>query len=131
MSDTPTPRPAPVLRKEVVTTSTWGDLVVRQVMASCLVGWSAGQEDAEDGETDAQRTRRTARNNVRWCNELMAVAVIAQDGEPMYSPDDWDAWSAIAGAESLKLLNAALRINGFKTLGDGGGDEGEDAAKNG
>lgn len=119
-----TQRPAPVLRKEVVETAQWGELVVCQLMASARMGLTAHDEKAEAEEADAARTQRVGRNYAIFLSELMARAVTAKDGVPMYSASDWDAWNVIAGDDCLKLVNKALALNGYRTL------DGEDVAKN-
>ncbi len=123
MSDTQ--RPPPVLRKEVVETSQWGELVVRQLLASDRVALSATEADVPAEETDTQRRQRVSRNYALFLSELMACAVTDKAGEPMYSATDWDAWNATQGQDCLALANKALAINGYRTL------EGEDVAKNG
>lgn len=120
----PTPRPSPNLRKEVVETATWGELVVRQLLASARIGLTANDKDAEPDETEAQRKQRLGNNYALFLAELMARAVTDKAGEPMYSADDWDAWNATAGDDCLKLCNKALALNGYRTL------DGEDVAKN-
>jgi hypothetical protein len=119
-----TARPSPTLRKEVVETSQWGELVVCQLMASARMGLTANDEDAATEETEPLRKQRVGRNYAIFLSELMARAVTAKDGVPMYSAADWDAWNVIAGDDCLKLANKALALNGYRTL------DGEDVAKN-
>lgn len=118
------PKPPPVLRKEVVETAQWGELVVCQLMASARIGLAANDEEAGLEESEVERKQRLGRNFAKFLAELMARAVTDKEGEPMYSPDDWDAWNAIAGDDSLKLCNKALALNGYRTL------DGEDVPKN-
>jgi len=122
MSDTP--RPPPTLRKEVVETAQWGELVVCQLMASARMGLTSNDEVAAPEETEPLRKQRVGRNYAIFLAELMARAVTSKDGQPMYSASDWDAWNVIAGDDCLKLVNKALAINGYRTL------DGEDVAKN-
>ena len=121
---TDTQRPPPVLRKEVVPTSQWGELIVRQLLASDRVALSMNDAEGPQDETDAQRRQRISRNYALFLAELMACAVVGKDGEPMYSAADWDAWNSTQGEDCLALANKALAINGYRTLG------GEDVAKN-
>lgn len=121
-----TQRPTPVLRKEVVETDTWGEVVVCQLLASARVGLTANDSEAEPEETEAQRKQRLARDYALFLAELLARSVTDKQGGPMYSAAEWDIWNGgDAAGDSLKLANKALALNGYRTL------EGVDAAKNG
>lgn len=123
----PTPRPSPVLRKEVVVTEKWGELVVRQLMTSerIVLGSRNAPEPAEGAaETEADKFIRTRRDYALFLADVMALAVTDKQGAAMYSASDWDIFTVTDGQDCLLLLNKALSLNGFKTLG------GEDVAKN-
>jgi hypothetical protein len=120
----PVPRKAPVLRKEVVETQTWGELIVTGLLASERVGLNAHQRDPEADETETQRRQRMGTEYALFLANLMARAVLGKDNQPMYSAADWDAWNALAQDDCLKLVNKALELNGYRTL------DGEDVPKN-
>jgi hypothetical protein len=122
-AETP-PRPAPVLRKEVVATDTWGEVVVCQLLASARVVLSL-RSDPPEGETEQQRRRRTTQEYAVFLSELMALAILdPKTQKPIYTAEEWDMWNATNGDECLMLCNKALGMNGYRLL------SGEDVPKN-
>ncbi len=130
------PKPMPVLRKEVVATKTWGELVVRQLKASeASVLWShaARFDDAgkplpkyaqADHSAEAVAYRESlSRDYTLFIGRLMALAVIAKDGAAMYTADQWDVWQQTTdeptphgAADCLDLADRALVMNGYEPL---------------
>jgi len=131
---TATRRPKPILRKEVVETVTWGEVVVRQLTMSQRLMLDVPDAESikhRNGESDLEHRQRTRRHWAEFENDLLAEAVIAKGEEvdPLYSADEWDVWWATPDDQVAKdvaaVSNKARALNGFRTL------DGEDAAKNG
>jgi hypothetical protein len=130
-----TRRPKPILRKEVVETATWGEVVVRQLMLSQTMALdvpSAESVQPRDGESDEDHRRRLRVDWARFEAQLLSLAVIPKgEGEvdPLYSQDEWETWyvdnNPQVGVDIRAVSNKARAMNGFRTL------DGEDAAKNG
>jgi hypothetical protein len=145
MSDTPAPRRKPILRKEVVETKTWGEVVVRQFLGTDKMEISAAFTPVDDaslvGETDVQRRVRYSVEYDRMLCAVLQKSVTAKGSdEPLYDFDEWNAWQVQIGnddadtvqisADLMKLTQKALGMNGYKLLPAAGEKVGEDVAKN-
>lgn len=145
MTDTPLPRRKPVLRKEVVATQTWGEVVVRQFLGTDRMEISAVYTPRDDpsleGETEQQQRARLRVEYDRMINAVLAKAVTAVGSdEPLYSAEEWDAWQVQIGASDeetqqiqadlLAVTQKALGMNGYRLLPVGDAPVGEDVAKN-
>jgi hypothetical protein len=143
MSDTP--RRKPILRKEVVETTTWGEVVVRQFLGTDRMEISAVYTPVGDasiaGETEQQLRARLRVEYDRMLNAVLAKAVLQQGtDDPLYSADEWDAWQVQIGtsdddtqqiqADLMKVTQKALGLNGYRLLPVGDEPVGEDVAKN-
>jgi hypothetical protein len=118
----PTQRPEPTVRKEVVPTTTWGDLVVRCMSLSQRLGITDVPEI--EGESAAERSRRVGK---LFTSRLMAEAVIGTDGATMYDAEGWDVWLGTENKQLEPVVKKAMALNNFNL----GGDAAEDTAKNG
>jgi hypothetical protein len=142
---TETVRRKPILRKEVVETKTWGEVVVRQFLGTDRMEISAVYTPAGDAsianETDQQLRARMRVEYDRMINAVLAKAVTAVGSdEPLFSADDWDAWQVQTGnneedgkqiqVDLLKVTQKALGMNGYRLLPVGDEKVGEDVAKN-
>jgi hypothetical protein len=140
-----TARRKPILRKEVVETKTWGEVVVRQFLGTDRMEISAVYTPAGDASLSAETEQQTrARLRVeydRMLNAVLAKAVTAPGSDdPLYSADEWDAWQVQIGTDDadttqiqvdlLKVTQKALGMNGYRLLPVGDEPVGEDVAKN-
>lgn len=141
-----TPRRKPILRKEVVETKTWGEVVVRQFLGTDRMEISAVYTPSDDpsiaSETEQQTRARLRVEYDRMINAVLAKAVVQKgaDEEPLYSAEEWDAWQVQIGtdeadttqiqADLLKVTQKALGMNGYRLLPVGDEKVGEDVAKN-
>lgn len=143
MSDAP--RRKPILRKEVVETKTWGEVVVRQFLGTDRMAISAVYTPADHAsiadETEQQTRARLRVEYDRMINAVLEKAVTAPGrDDPLYSADEWDAWQVQIGtsdedttqiqADLLKVTQKALGMNGYRLLPVGDAPVGEDVAKN-
>ena len=142
---TDTPRRKPILRKEVVETKTWGEVVVRQFLGTDRMEISAVYTPVGDaslaGETEQQLRARLRVEYDRMLNAVLAKAVTAPGSDDaLYSADEWDAWQVQIGTSDedttqiqvdlLKVTQKALGLNGYRLLPIGEEQIGEDVAKN-
>ena len=140
-----TPRRKPILRKEVVETKTWGEVVVRQFLGTDRMEISACYTPEDDpslaGDTQQQVRARLRVEYDRMINAVLAKAVTAPGSDDqLYSADEWDAWQVQIGtddadttqiqADLLKVTQKALGMNGYRLLPVGDEPVGEDVAKN-
>lgn len=119
MSNEQTKRPDPVVRKQVIATETWGDLVVWKMKLSERL--MITDIPAIDGEQAEERSRRVGR---LFTSRLLAATVHGKDGALLYTADEWDVWLGDVADELVPVVKAASQINGFDVTS---GDE----AKNG
>ena len=122
-----TSRALPVLRKEVIETETWGELCICQLLASAKVALLAVNDnrDAPPGETELQAKARRFSNQALFYAGLLARSVVDPKTQlPVYTAEQWDAWSATHDVECLKVIDKACELNGFHKL------SGEDVSKN-
>jgi len=142
---TDTPRRKPILRKEVVETKTWGEVVVRQFLGTDRMAISAVYTPADDAslasETEQQARARLRVEYDRMINAVLEKAVTAPGSDdPLYDADEWDAWQVQIGtseddtkqiqADLLAVTQKALGMNGYRLLPVGDAPVGEDVAKN-
>jgi hypothetical protein len=145
MTDTPAPRRKPILRKEVVPTKTWGDVVVRQFTGTVRMGISAVFTPSDNPALASESEQETrARQRVeydRMINAVLENAVTAPGSDdPLYSADEWDAWQVqtgnsdeetkLIGDDLMAVTQKALGMNGYRLLPQGEESIGEDVAKN-
>lgn len=102
---------APVLPKETVhVAALGGDVVVRGLRLSERLSMEqriarlTGAPGAH-GATDADV------NTI--IPGLLGVCVLASDGAPLWTEDDWQAFGAQHKGEAVALFNAAWRLSGF------------------
>jgi hypothetical protein len=127
MSSNDTPRPTATLRKEVVPTSTWGEVVVRALKGSERLQLNEVPE--VEGEQPAERKNRIGR---LFSSRLLAVAVTDKTGLALYSADDWDIWLGTHGDELQPVFEKALALSGYdKLIRKGEELVSEEAQKNG
>jgi hypothetical protein len=139
------PRRKPILRKEVVETKTWGEVVVRQFLGTDRMEISAVYTPAGDAsianETEQQLRARMRVEYDRMINAVLAKAVTAKGSDdPLYDAEEWDAWQVQTGnneedgkqiqVDLLKVTQKALGMNGYRLLPVGDEKVGEDVAKN-
>lgn len=115
------PKPKPVERKEVVETSLWGEVVVRRLMLTDRLSISVPTPDSVKQRTDeseAEHRKRNDREYGTFLVELAALAVTDKEGEPLYTAPEWSLWATDekAAADTTKVIDRALAINGFRTL---------------
>jgi hypothetical protein len=144
---TETPRRKPILRKEVVETKTWGEVVVRQFLGTDRMEISAVYTPTDDpslgNETEQEKRARMRVEYDRMINKVLEKAVIAKgadEDDPLYSAHEWDAWQVQTGNNDedtkqiqddlLKVTQKALGMNGYRLLPVGDDEVGEDVAKN-
>jgi hypothetical protein len=142
---TEAPRRKPILRKEVVETKTWGEVVVRQFLGTDRMEISAVYTPTGDpsmSEESPQQERARLRVEYdRMLNAVLEKAVTAPGSDdPLYSADEWDAWQVQIGTDDddtkqiqtdlLKVTQKALGMNGYRLLPVGDEPVGEDVAKN-
>jgi hypothetical protein len=143
MSDTP--RRKPILRKEVIETKTWGEVVVRQFLGTDRMEISAVYTPSDDpalaNETEQQQRARLRVEYDRMINAVLEKAVTAPGSdESLYSAEEWDAWQVQVGTSDedtqqiqtdlLAVTQKALGMNGYRLLPVGDSPVGEDVAKN-
>jgi hypothetical protein len=127
----PQSRPRPVHRKEVIDTETWGEVAVSRLMLADRLSIGVPSIDSvkqRDGETEAECKKRNDREFAVFLCELCALSVLDRHtSEPLYSVDEWQLWATDekAAADTSKVVNKALEMNGFRTLSQ------EDVPKNG
>jgi len=144
MTETPAPRRKPILRKEVIETKTWGEVVVRQFLGTDRMAISAVYTPADSpsiAEETEQETRARLRVEYdRMINAVLEKAVTAPGSDdPLYSSEEWDAWQVQTGSSDedtkqiqddlLTVTQKALGMNGYRLLPVGDAP-GEDVAKN-
>jgi hypothetical protein len=140
-----TPRRKPILRKEVVETKTWGEVVVRQFMGTDRMEISAVYTPSDDpslaNETEQQQRARLRVEYDRMINAVLEKAVTAPGSdESLYSAEEWDAWQVQIGTSDddtrqiqvdlMAVTQKALGMNGYRLLPVGDAPVGEDVAKN-
>jgi len=143
--ETPAPRRKPILRKEVIETKTWGEVVVRQFLGTDRMAISAVYTPADSpsiAEETEQETRARLRVEYdRMINAVLEKAVTAPGSDdPLYSAEEWDAWQVQIGANDqdtaqiqqdlLAVTQKALGMNGYRLLPVANEEVGEDVAKN-
>lgn len=122
-----TRRPPAVLRKEVVPTKTWGDVVVRALRLSERL--AVGDVPEIEGEAAEARSRRIGR---LFSARLLAEAVADKHGAALYSADEWDIWLGTHAPELAPVIDKALQLGGFDGLRTQVSEaDGSNAAKNG
>lgn len=126
MAETRTPTAS--VKKQVVETPTFGDVVVRKLMASERL--ELFDIERRDGEAESAFRRRAARE---FTPRLLHLAARTVGDDAMYSQAEWDIQLAEYDDELGPVVRKALELNGFPvtTAGDDGKPVTEDAAKNG
>lgn len=113
------PRPPATLRKEVIETPSFGELVVCGLRASAKArAWAVPPVDGESPEEYEQRSR------LLFESRFLAESVTDSGGRPLYTADEWDI--LLGGphrAELQPVIDKVLELNGA-------GAAGEAAAKN-
>jgi hypothetical protein len=140
-----TPRRKPILRKEVVETKTWGEVVVRQFMGTDRMEISAVYTPADDpslaNETAQQQRARLRVEYDRMINAVLEKSVTRPgEDESLYTAEEWDAWQVQIGTSDddtrqiqvdlMAVTQKALGMNGYRLLPVGDEPVGEDVAKN-
>jgi hypothetical protein len=140
-----TPRRKPILRKEVVQTKTWGEVVVRQFMGTDRMEISAVYTPSDDpaiaNESEQQQRARLRVEYDRMINAVLEKSVTAPGSdESLYTADEWDAWQVQIGNDDddtkqiqidlMAVTQKALGMNGYRLLPVGDEPVGEDVAKN-
>lgn len=98
---------APTLPEEVVPVpELGGDVVVRGLGLAARLGL---QQDFKASTRFGHMT------------PLLAACVLADDGLPLYTATEWEAWGAINSASAIKLWDIAWRLSDL---------DGKEAAKN-
>lgn len=94
---------APTLRKETVpVASLGGEVIVRGLMLSeRMMLREKAHAARESGGGD------------RFIAELLACAVIDEDGKPLFSAEQWDIWAAANPAEYGALIDKAIDVGGL------------------
>ena len=97
-SVTAPPEPA---RQVVTVEALGGDVIVTELMLD-------GRLDFEATLRDSKRTSVHA-----MVPHLLAVAVVLEDGEPLYSVQQWRSFGAKNRDVTIDLFNVAMRLSGF------------------
>lgn len=94
---------APTLRKEAVTTTALGEVVVCALRLSQRLAISRGvrELDGKAGGADM------------FCARLLAASVIGKDGKPLFNEDEWDIFGSQHVADTDALIAVAMRLSGF------------------
>lgn len=103
----------PALPKEAVPVPTMGgDVIVRGMLLSErmeLSALGAALSEPMPGENAAQIAHRVGRQVVML---TLARAVVLEDGEPVYTADQWDAFGAEDPEAVLMLYRKARALSG-------------------
>lgn len=111
--------PAPeVPREEIEVPELGGSVTVRGLLLTERLRISslrAADAAPRPGETDDEAKARADTASVP---RLLALTVLASDGQPLWSEAQWQAFGAQHFATALGLFNAAMRLSGFDHEGD-------------
>jgi hypothetical protein len=129
-----TDRKKPVLRKEVVETASWGDVVVRQLTMSQRLQLNVPTDESvkqRDGESEAEHQLRLRADWAAFQNKLLELSVGEpgeNDMDPLFTAHEWDIFQGDPSdqivADAMKVADKARAMNGFRLT------NGEDPAKN-
>jgi hypothetical protein len=118
---------AVTVRQEIVhVASLGGEVIVRgRLLAETLLLQALGRAEADEGDgegaapakklTARQRKERDVRRGVDLVCETLHMQVVLEDGEPMFSAEQWQQHGAQQPAELLDLYKVAERLAGADT----------------
>jgi hypothetical protein len=118
---------AVTVRQEIVhVASLGGEVIVRgRLLAETLLLQALGRAEADEGDgegaapakklTARQRKERDVRRGVDLVCETLHMQVVLEDGEPMFSAEQWQQHGAQQPAELLDLYTVAERLAGADT----------------
>lgn len=107
------PEPVPLAREVVPVAALGGDVILTELMLDARL-------DFEDAITDT-KGKTTGKAGVNaMVPQLLALAVVLEDGQPLYTVAQWRAFGAKHRDEAIGLFNAAMRLNGFGGAGEAG-----------
>lgn len=114
------------LHRETVTVSALGgDVLVSELSLEDRLEFEEllredSRTKAEKAGTKADKPATKARTML-MVPHLLARTVLAADGEPLFTVEQWRAWGARNRDAAIELFNTAMRVSGFN---------GDDAKKN-
>ena len=100
MANDTTRPPAPMLQKETVATQALGEVIVCGLRLSQRI--ALGRSTAKGGE-----------GGDLFAARLLAASVVAKDGKPLFTEDEWDIFGAQHVADADALVAVAMRLAGF------------------
>lgn len=104
---------APVLRREIVTVDALkGDVAVTELSLTDRLEFEVAVRDSKSAKRSLARALMP---------QLLALSVLAEDDEPVFSEKEWQAFGARHRDVTIQLFNTAFRLSGF---------DGPDNAKN-
>jgi hypothetical protein len=118
---------AVTVRQEIVhVASLGGEVIVRgRLLAETLLLQALGRAEADEGDgegaapakklTARQRKERDVRRGVDLVCETLHMQVVLEDGEPMFSAEQWQQHGAQHPTELLDLYKVAERLAGADT----------------
>jgi hypothetical protein len=89
-----------------------GDVLVRGMDMPQLLRFSAARRrltEARAGETQPEADERALAELVPLA---LAMLVLADDGQPLFTETQWRAWGATQAAVALELFAVAMRLSG-------------------
>ena len=103
---------APVLPKEETEVpAIGGSVVVRgMLLTDRMALWDAGQPRPDETAEQAK-----ARAEAAIVPDTLARCVVLDDGKPLWTSDEWNAFGAANPGEALRLFNLANRLSGGDT----------------
>lgn len=98
------PVPPEAARETVNVPALGGDVLVVELMLDARL----------DFDQVLRENKRTGRAGVHaMVPHLLAVSVVLEDGEPLYSVQQWRTFGARNRNAAIDLFNVAMRLSGF------------------
>jgi hypothetical protein len=106
------PEPVDLAREIVPVPGLGGDVIITEMMLDARL-------DFEDALHASKPSKPGAKVGVNaMVPQMLALAVVLEDGQPLYTVQQWRAFGAKHRDDAITLFNAAMRLNGFGGAGE-------------